>query len=114
MSRRREQDGQGGVRKKSSDSGPKIGNRESVRKTEIKMVRSQDKAREKDERTMMGRMESTLKSKVSEMKQQEDGTFSKMISDKATGHVDSTLWNSLKNILFVHLLQKNHCIFKNT
>ena len=44
MSIRREKEGQGGVRKKSSDSGPKMGSRESVRKTEINMFRIQEKA----------------------------------------------------------------------
>ena len=44
MSIRRENEGQGEVRKKSSDSGPKMGSRESVRKTEINMFRIQEKA----------------------------------------------------------------------
>ena len=93
MSIWREIGGQGEVRKKSSDSGPKIGNRESVRKIEIKMVGIQNKAREEDDRKMMGKMESmslatTLKRKVNEIKQQEDRTFSKMTDDKVTGHVE--------------------------
>ena len=58
MSIWREIGGQGEVRKKSSDSGPKIGNRESVRKIEIKMVGIQNKARKEDDRKMTGRMES--------------------------------------------------------